>query len=335
MKAIDSYTRLSPIRNILSKINIFKKKGDFESAMLILESTLAKVPKSPMVELELAAVYIDSGLWRDAEPLLKRLSLAQPPNLRAQHLYARLLMRRGQFKEAEALLTNCKLLNPFNAPRLVDLGRSIIEQPGRSSEALAIFDQAMRLDPELPEAKMGKTECLLTQGDVDEALELIKGFASPRELASVFNLAAILNIKEKKFSEGIGLYQVALKSIKNDNVAISRLYFNAALGFKSWDKPEDAIKCLKKSIDLDPTFERSGVLLKRIHERAAASTGRTQTSVQDEFESVITKIDDRPTKIQKSVAAAVPSVSVAPSKPTVDPLAYTGFDDFDISDEDI
>jgi hypothetical protein len=42
---------------------------------------------------------------------------------------------------------------------------------------------------------MGKTECLLAQGDVDEALELIKGFASPRELASVFNLAAILNIK--------------------------------------------------------------------------------------------------------------------------------------------
>ncbi|MEI8027031.1 MAG: tetratricopeptide repeat protein [Pseudomonadota bacterium] len=328
-KAIDSYLKLSPIRSILSKIDMFRKKGDFKSAMLVLESTLEKAPNVAIIELELAAVYVDSGLWRDAEPIVKRLSEVQPPNLRAQHLYARVLMKKSQFKEAEALLNNCKLLNPYNAPRLVDLGRCILEQPGRSSEALTIFDEAIKLDPNLPEAKLGKSECLLAQGDIEDALELMKGFASPRELASVFNLAAIVNIRDRKFNDGIGLYQVALKSIKDDNFASSRLYFNAALGFNRWERPEDALKCLKKSLELDPTFNRSKSLLKRISDKVPGSLAMSKGAEGDHFESVIQK------KEIKSPSAETTNLEPPSSQsPKKDPLAYTGFDDFDISDDD-
>jgi len=279
-KAIESCIKQSPIKNIISKISSFKKRGEPESAMLVLQSTLEKVPHVAIIELELAAVYIDCGRWSDAEPLLQKLAAAQPPNLRAQHLYARLLMKGGNFREAELLLQNCKLLNPYNAPRLVDLGRSIIQQPGRAHEALAVFDQALQMDPQLAAAKLGKTECLLAQGDVDEALELIKGLASPRELASLFNLAAILNIKDGKFMEGIGLYQVALRSIQNDHTAISRLYFNAALGFQRWDKPEDALQCLRKSLELDPTFARSQSLIKKILASDPGSMSSKQASAR-------------------------------------------------------
>lgn len=329
VKAIDSYVKLSPIRNILGKINSFRKNGDFESAILILESTLEKAPKVARVELELAAVYVDSGLWRDAEPIAKRLSEVQPPNLRAQHLYARVLMKKGHYREAETLLNSCKLLNPYNAPRLVDLGRCILEQPGRSSEALEVFDQAIKLDPNLPEAKLGKSECLLAQGDIEDALELMKGCASPRELASVFNLAAILNIRDRKFNDGIGLYQVALKSIKNDNFASSRLYFNAALGFNRWERPEDALKCLKKSLELDPTFNRSKTLMKRISDKVRAGLPLSQTSEGDHFESVIQK---REMKSPNPPSTNLESLSS--QHPKKDPLAYTGFDDFDLSDDD-
>ena len=328
-KAIDSFVKLSPIRSILNIIDIFRKRGDFESAMSLLESTLEKAPKVAMVELELAAIYIDSGLWRDAEPIVKRLSEVQPPNLRAQHLYGRVLMKKGQNKEAEGLLNNCRLLNPYNAPRLVDLGRCILEQPGRTGEALEVFDQAMKLDPNLPEAKLGKSECLLAQGDIEDALELINSFASPRELASVFNLAAIVNIRDRKFIDGIGLYQVALKSIKDDNFASSRLYFNAALGFNRWDRPEDALKCLRKSLELDPTFTRSKTLMKRISEKLPLAMSSLQSNEVDQFESVIQKKEMK-TANAKTLDLESPS-SLPPKK---DPLAYTGFDDFDLSDED-
>ena len=192
-----------------------------------------------------------------------------------------------------------------------------------------MFDQAINLDPNLPEAKLGKSECLLAQGDIEDALELIKSFASPRELASVFNLAAIINIRDRKFNDGIGLYQVALKSIKDDNFASSRLYFNAALGFNRWERPEDALKCLRKSLELDPTFSRSKTLMKRISEKVPFTVPSLKGSDVDQFESVIQK---REMKTQNAKTIDLESPSSLP--PKKDPLAYTGFDDFDLSDED-
>jgi tetratricopeptide (TPR) repeat protein len=341
-KAIAVYYEQAPLRAILKKLDQFKKDGDSNSMIQLLKVTLEKNPSSNTVELELAATLIDSGDWSGAEPYLRKLCLAQPPNLRAQHLYSRILMKKGQFAVAEKLLLNCKILNPHNAQRLSDLGRSVFEQAGRSAEALVFFEQAIAVDPTHKEAQLGKGECLLAQGEVEQAMDLIKGSTSVKEVASIFNLAAIMNIREKKYEHGINLYQIAVNSLSNDNATAARLYFNAGLGFKRWDKVEDAKRCLEKSIELDPTFTRSQSVIDRINGKPAPAPvpafanakgdaligdGAHQYKPAGNLESV---------EEFETVAGGKPAgPSLASSDDGDDiPSNFSGFDDVDFSQEE-
>lgn len=342
-KAISVYQEQAPLRAILKKLDQFKKDGDCNSMIQLLKATLEKNPSSNILELELAATLIDSGDWGGAEPYLRKLCLAQPPNLRAQHLYSRILMKKGQFAVAEKLLLNCKLLNPHNAQRLSDLGRSVFEQSGRSAEALVFFEQAIEVDSTHKEAQLGKGECLLAQGEVEQAMDLIKGSTSVKEVASIFNLAAIMNIREKKYEHGINLYQIAVNSLSNDNATAARLYFNAGLGFKRWDRFEDAKRCLEKSIELDPTFTRSKSVIDRINGKPASAPvpafvkgdalmgeGTPQYRPAGNIE---------PVEEFETVAGGKPTVaSLASTDDAIDgddtPSNFSGFDDVDFSQDE-
>ena len=338
-RAISIYDEQAPLRAILKKLNVLKTDSDFKSMIQLLQSTLDKSPSSNILELELAATLIDSGDWDAAEPVLRKLCLVQPPNLRAQHLYSRILMKKRQFAVAEKLLLNCKLLNPHNAQRLSDLGRAIFEQNGRSNEALIFFEEAIEIDPSHKEAQLGKGECLLAQGEVEQAMDLIKGSTSEREVASIFNLAAIMNIREKNYEQGINLYQVAVNSISNDNAIAARLYFNAGLGFKRWDKFENARRCLEKSRELDPTFAKSQSLIERLDSKPALATAKIDALIGEGSPQFKATSNSEAFEEFETAGGGTPASSILNSKDDSSesddsPSNFSGFDDVDFSQDE-
>jgi len=254
---IEVNQRSAPIRKIIKKSGELKKSGEFQAMHQLLLAASVKLPHSNEIAIGLAGTEIELGKWEEAKSRLLVLSKVQPPLLRAQHLLARCLMHDGDFAGAEKMLRHTKLLNPYNPDRLSDLGHAIFVQGQRLIEASELFDDALEMDPDHKGAHIGKSGCLLTQGDIKGAMALIKDVASNRELASIFNISAVLNIRKQKFQSGIDLYNYAINAVQGDQDALARLYFNAGLGLKRWKKFDEAQRFFLLSKDADPNFGKA------------------------------------------------------------------------------
>ena len=77
-----------------------------------------------------------------------------------------------------------------------------------------MFEEILRLAPELKQAKKGQAKSQLLAGEINEGLNLIRSSLNPREIASVFNTAAIIAIRNGKYPEGLVIYKVAAKHLK-------------------------------------------------------------------------------------------------------------------------
>ena len=83
---------------------------------------------------------------------------------------------------------------------LLEIGAAYLEidRPDQASQA---FEEILSLAPELKQAKKGQAKSQLS-GEINEGLNLIRSSLNPREIAAVFNTAAIIAIKNGKYSEG-------------------------------------------------------------------------------------------------------------------------------------
>ena len=170
-------------------------------------------------------------------------------------------------------------------------------------------------------------------------MDLIKGSTSEREVASIFNLAAIMNIREKNYEQGINLYQVAVNSISNDNAIAARLYFNAGLGFKRWDKFENARRCLEKSRELDPTFAKSQSLIERLDSKPALATAKIDALIGEGSPQFKATSNSEAFEEFETAAGGTPASSILNSKDDSSesddsPSNFSGFDDVDFSQDE-
>jgi tetratricopeptide (TPR) repeat protein len=183
-------------------------------------------------------------------------------------------MRKGDFEAAIALLERAKIINPLNVDRLIDLGNAFLSN-GQVDEAMEEFKEAKALDPENKEASVGESKCLLMNGEVNEALMLLKTISGPREMASIFNTAAVLSMRGEKFEKAMSLYKSALAALGKDRPLAARLHFNVGLGYRRWQKFDKAIAHLKKSLELDPTYEKAKAQLDKVQKLLAGAPGPT------------------------------------------------------------
>ena len=92
---------------------------------------------------------------------------------------------------------------------------------------------------------------------MNEALDFLKSISGPRELASVFNSAAVMSIHNGHFDQGMTLYKKAFKVVGTDDKIAARLLFNMGLGYKKNDQLVKALECFIKSADLDPEYDKA------------------------------------------------------------------------------
>jgi tetratricopeptide (TPR) repeat protein len=213
------------------------------------------------------------------------LAVVDQNNLRIQHLKARCLMQQGEFEEAASILTNCKLINPFNVERLVDLGRAFI-QTNQIREALATFDEALELDKDNKPAALGRAQCRLLEGDVNDALGLLRQISTQREVASLFNNAAILAIRQNRFDHGFSLYRAAIGAVGNSPRIVARLLYNLGIAQYKHFKLDEALECFESSFKQDPAFikakQNAQVIAHKLGRKALVSTSTQKPAKMDE-----------------------------------------------------
>jgi tetratricopeptide (TPR) repeat protein len=262
------------LRDTLIKVAECRARGDWRVATEVLSDLYEKMNGSERIALELADNLIHEEQWDAVVAVLAPIARKDPPNVRALHLFGRALMRKGDFEAAIALLERAKIINPLNVDRLIDLGNAFLSN-GQVDEAMEEFKEAKALDPENKEASVGESKCLLMNGEVNEALMLLKTISGPREMASIFNTAAVLSMRGEKFEKAMSLYKSALAALGKDRPLAARLHFNVGLGYRRWQKFDKAIAHLKKSLELDPTYEKAKAQLDKVQKLLAGAPGPT------------------------------------------------------------
>lgn len=258
---VREYLNISPIRKMLLAADAHRRKNENQQALDILEKILEKQPENQRVALEVAEVNIHDGNWAAASQMLGKFVKRDDALPRIKHLFARCRLREGDHSGAIAALKDAQLMSPYNVERLLEMGELFLktDQPSQAEEA---FNKVLDFASGSKEAKLGKSTSKLLQGEINEALQVLQGIASPRELSAVFNTAAILAIRSQDFETGMGLYQKAAQILSGNAKLAARIYFNMGIGFVKSGKTDKGLKCFQKSVENDPSFEAAAHNLK-------------------------------------------------------------------------
>ncbi len=131
---------------------------------------------------------------------------------------------------------------------------------------------------------------------MNEALNLLNEFASPRELSAVFNTAAILAIRQKRYDAGFELYQKALQILAKKPKLVSRILYNMGIGYVKFGKPEKGLKCFEKSAEADPEFTDAAHNIKILKTATQSPQPRSQTTtaqLDDDQHELLDGLEER------------------------------------------
>jgi len=268
------------IKRVLNDVHDARASGDGKQALAHLQKALKAHPGHVRLKCEAAEALLELGQADKALQLLEGVNLNKPPYLRGIHLYGRCLLKLGRTEEALPVLEQAQLFNPHDAERLVEIGQALL-QMDRLREAREAFDHANSVDPDFRPARAGQGQCLLMDGQVNEALGVLKEVANVHEIASLFNTCAVLNMRRGRHEAGMHLYQSALGALGKDERLQARLYFNMGLGYRRWSKKDKARQCFETSSRLDPSFakakEQMTALDEKMRQPDAAATDEATT----------------------------------------------------------
>jgi len=271
-----------------------RSKGKNQEALSKLLALYKKTPNDLRVTSELGDCLMAVGNWEQAAQVLNPMKETKPPYLRGIHLYGRCLMHQGNLKEAYAILKSANFFNPNDSERLCDLG-NVLMQMDKLKEASSHFEKALEINPEYQEAQKGLSQVKLLSGQVNDALAMMKNITNQREMASMFNISAVMSMRQGRFESGLKLYMAAVKTLGNNKKIHSRLLFNMGVGYRRWQKPDLAKACFEEALVLDPTYEKAQKhkdIVEGLDVSDIASPNETQ-EITDKEMAAVTKLNDQ------------------------------------------
>lgn len=141
---------------------IFRERNLREDAVRAIDSALELSPMNPDFLVARARLYLDEAQWLQASDLAAGALEDTPFHIGALSVRAEALVRLGQLDEAEALLHSAIEQEPENEYLIGQLGWFSLRKSDHK-EALAYFQAALRIDPELETAREGLMQALRSQ----------------------------------------------------------------------------------------------------------------------------------------------------------------------------
>ena len=267
------------LKSKLDEVAELRRNQNYKRITKTLKNLHASYPQNNTIRLDLGEALIQTGDLTTAKSMLAPLINSRPANIRALHLFAKCLMWEGEFEDACKLLTRATFFNAEEPDRLVDLGQVLLRLD-QLEEASAQFDQAAELDPDHQGAIQGQGQVLLMQDQVNDALDLLKNSVGKETLASAFNTAAVLLIRQKKLQHGMKLYDVAGEALQNQPKLSARVLFNKGLGYRRMGRPADALLSFEEALKMDGTFTKCSDQLALMHQKSGFANNQTDTTVQ-------------------------------------------------------
>lgn len=250
--------------------------GKLLRAEELCRAFLKKVPHHIEAMRLLADVGIRLGILEDAELLLHSASLLAPDNIRVHIDYIQVLRKRQQHLVAQEQARQLLEREPNN-PQFRSIYAVQCMQSGQFDEALASFDELLKVLPNDPITLTSQGHALKTMGESARAVTSYQQAiaAYPRHGEAYFALA---NLKTYRFSDEEMQRMLALQ--QDDNLSfMERVHLCFALG-KALEDSEDAEQSF--------AFYEQGNHLKKSQSRYNADQITNELELQAEY--VTTKL---------------------------------------------
>ena len=142
------------------------KKGSYKESAAVLEKFVKATPNDSEARTFLALSQLKIGKVKDAVKMLDKSLELNPNQPNARKAYAYALLLRGKVKESVNQITNLKAMQPqLDAESFYILGWANLRL-GNYDESLENAEQAVRLNPKMPEAFYLKAQAIMNRRNV-------------------------------------------------------------------------------------------------------------------------------------------------------------------------
>lgn len=229
---------------LVAEAKHFMEKGDHKSAVIQLKNALVKNPADVDARIALGTAYTALGDGVSAEKEFRKAAELGAPAARYATDLANALLMQGQFQkvldETETASPTAEML-AMRANALMGLGKPEAAQP--------LYEQALKVNPDLTSARLGLARIALVAQDIAAANKLADAAssASPND-ASVWMFKASLARAQGKQNEAAAAYDQVLK-VKPDHRSawLEKAYLQ--ISERKYVEAQESINASKK---LDP-----------------------------------------------------------------------------------
>jgi tetratricopeptide (TPR) repeat protein len=258
--------------------NVSQLRGDSARALQLLTQAAEQAPGDPLIQTAYAQAMLDQDMLDFAARALDNALAAKPDYALALALRADLHVRKQEFASARPLLESLLARGEQIAAAHTGFG-DIARAQGRHDEAIARYDEALRVQPGLHHAAIRRADSLARSGRVAQAIDDLRWHIArhPDGVKAYIALAAL-------YSQ-IGRYEEALAIWDNaearwpDDVDIKALH---ALELDRAGRPAEALALAEAAAD------SPRAMLAMLRARGALLAGDPAAAVQR-----LLRIDER------------------------------------------
>ncbi|MES2317110.1 MAG: XrtA/PEP-CTERM system TPR-repeat protein PrsT [Pseudomonadota bacterium] len=197
----------------------YREQGDIKAAVIALKNVIQRDADNRAARLMLAELYLDQGDPQSAEKELRRALALGADGGKVTLMLARALLTQGHY---ERLLSDIGVdAAPAQRPALLAMRANALLGQSKIAPARALFNDALKLNADAPEALLGLVRIAMWERQPDTARRLLgRALAANPDDAEALRYQADLLRADARTDEALAIQQKILKRHPNNAQAL-------------------------------------------------------------------------------------------------------------------
>jgi tetratricopeptide (TPR) repeat protein len=251
------------------KIRISLSSGDVDYARQLM----VQFENNPKVEATRkkflkACFAFQAGQYREARQMILENAKVNMPSHKEIGLLGKILLKLGEFADAQKCLEQANVMVPGNIERLCDLA-DVASEMGQEDEIMKYMNEAREIGGETGMVTAAYARHATALGKGDDVRRFMVNEDVARNVVAYMNNLGVAHAYTGKYKESIDSYVKAIKTLGDMHVELQgTVYYNLGLSLVRQGRYKDSIPALKNAQKKgdDGVAKKSAHLLERVQQ---------------------------------------------------------------------
>jgi CheY-like chemotaxis protein len=215
-----------------------------------------------------ACFAFQAGQYREAKQMILENAKVNLPSHKEIGLLGKILLKLGEFGDAQKCLEQANVMVPGNIERLCDLA-DVASETGQEDQIMKYMDEAREIGGDTGMVMAAYARHATALGKGDDARRFMVDEEVARNVVAYMNNLGVSYAYTGKFKESIDAYVKAIKTLGELHVELQgTVYYNLGLSLVRQGRYKESIPALKnaqKKAD-DTVAKKSANLLERVQQ---------------------------------------------------------------------